>query len=73
MAPASFSRFTTVASKAGMKIGDIIVKCDGKPVKSTKELISMKKDKNAGDTMKLEIVRDKKNITLSIVLEEKTN
>jgi serine protease Do len=59
------------AEKAGMKIGDIIVKCDGKSIKTKEELIAMKEGKVAGDTMKLEVVRDKKNVSLSVVLQEK--
>lgn len=61
------------AEKAGMKIGDIIVKCDGKLIKTKEELISMKEGKEAGDTMNLEVVRGKKNISISVILEEKTN
>jgi len=60
------------AEKGGMKIGDIIVKCDGKPVKTFKELKTIKEGKSAGDTINVEIIRDKKNVTVSIVLEEKT-
>ena len=55
-----------------MKIGDIIVKCDGKSVKTFKELKAIKEGKNAGDTMNIEVVRDKKNVSVSVVLEEKT-
>ncbi|OOM75284.1 serine protease Do-like HtrA [Clostridium puniceum] len=61
------------AEKAGFKIGDIIVKCDGKSVKTAKELKAIKEDKNAGDTINLEVIRDKKNITVSVVLEEKNS
>ena len=61
------------AEKAGIKIGDIIVKCDGKSVKTFKELKAIKEGKNAGDTMNIEVVRDKKNVSVSVVLEEKTN
>jgi serine protease Do len=61
------------AEKAGVKIGDIIVKCDGKPVKTLKELKAIKENKSAGDTISLEVIRNKKNVTLSVVLEEKAN
>ena len=61
------------AEKAGVKIGDIIVKCDGKSVKTAKELKAMKESKNAGDTIDLEVIRNNKNVKLSVVLEEKTN
>jgi serine protease Do len=61
------------AEKAGLKIGDIIVKCDGKSAKTFKELKDIKEGKSAGDTMNIEVVRDKKNVTIPVVLEEKTN
>ena len=61
------------AEKAGVKIGDIIVKCDGKSVKTLKELKAIKDTKSAGDTINLEVIRNNKNVTLSVVLEEKTN
>ena len=61
------------AEKAGLKIGDIIVKCDGKSVKTFKELKDIKEGKNVGDTISIEVVRDKKNVSIPVVLEEKTN
>lgn len=61
------------AEKAGVKIGDIIVKCDGKSVKTFKELKAIKETKSAGDTINIEVVRNNKNVTLSVVLEEKAN
>jgi serine protease Do len=60
------------AEKGGLKIGDIIVKCDGKSAKTFAELKAIKEGKNAGDTMNIEVVRDKKNVTVPVVLEEKT-
>lgn len=60
------------AEKAGMKIGDIIVKADGKTVKTFDELKAIKEGKSAGDTIKVEVIRDKKNVSVSVVLEEKT-
>lgn len=61
------------AEKGGLKIGDIIVKCDGKEAKTFEELKTIKESKNAGDTMKIEVIRDKKTVDLSVVLEEKSN
>jgi serine protease Do len=61
------------AEKGGLKIGDIIVKCDGKSVKTFKELKEIKEGKKAGDTMNIEVVRNNKNVSVSVVLEEKTN
>lgn len=61
------------AEKAGLKIGDIIVKCDGKEAKTFDELKDIKDSKNAGDTLTIEVIRDKKTVDLPVVLEETTN
>lgn len=61
------------AEKAGVKIGDIIFRADGKDVKTLKELKAVKDNKSAGDTINLEVIRNNKNVTLSVVLEEKKN
>ena len=61
------------AEKAGLKMGDIIVKTDGKSAKTLEELKAIKEGKKAGDTMNIEVVRNNKNVSVSVVLEEKTN
>lgn len=58
------------AEKGGIRIGDIIVECDGKSVKDTDDLKEIKQSKNAGDTMTMKVIRDKKTVNLDIVLEE---
>jgi serine protease Do len=55
--------------KGGIKIGDIIVKADGKTVKTVDDLKAIKEGKNAGDTINLEVIRNKKNVDVSVVLE----
>jgi S1-C subfamily serine protease len=59
------------AEKAGVQVGDIITKLDGADVKSESgglaDLISKKK---AGDTVKLDVWRDDKNITINVTLSE---
>ena len=59
------------AEKAGLKIGDIIVKCDGKEIKTTDELKAAKEGKDPGDVLKLQVVRNKKTIDIDVTLEEK--
>jgi len=60
------------AEKGGLKIGDIIIKCDGKSVKTFKDLKAIKESKSVGDTINIEVIRNKKNVSVSVVLEEKT-
>ena len=57
------------AQKAGLKIGDIIVKADGKEVSSMDELNKIKNTHKVGDSMTLTINRDGKeqDITLNLV------
>ena len=58
------------AEKGGLKVGDIIVKCDGKSATTLDKLKEIKQTKNAGDTLGLEVVRNGKNVKLNVTLEE---
>jgi len=58
------------AEKAGLKIGDVIVKADGKRVATVTELSEMIQDKKKGDKIKIEFVRDKKTMTLDVEIGE---
>lgn len=58
------------AEKGGLKIGDIIIECDGKSVKTFDKLKEIKQNKNVGDTMNIKVIRNKKTIDLNVVLEE---
>jgi serine protease Do len=56
----------TPAGKAGVKPTDIITAVDGVPVKTPKELQLQILHKKVGDTVKLDVVRGGKEITLSV-------
>jgi len=58
------------AYKAGIKVGDIITKCQEKSVKSLDELNSIKDEYKPGDVVKLEIYRDGKTFTVDVELGE---
>lgn len=58
------------AEKAGLRAGDVITKFDGKKVKTTEELNSIKSTHKSGDEVKLEVTRDDKNITVTMKLTE---
>lgn len=57
------------AEKAGLKAGDLIVKVDGKRVKTFDELKEIKNTKNEGDTISLEVIRDGNTKTIDVVLK----
>jgi predicted metalloprotease with PDZ domain len=58
------------AQKAGLKIGDVILSADGKRVEAVDVLSEMIQDKKKGDKIKLEIVRDKKPMSLDVEIGE---
>jgi len=58
------------AEKAGLKQGDIILKFDNKEIKKSKDLPLMVGSTNVNETVKIELLRDKKVITKFIKIEE---
>lgn len=58
------------AQKAGLKIGDIIVKVDGKDVKTMNELNEIKNSHKIDDEIKLTINREGKEQEVTLKLEE---
>ena len=57
------------AERAGLKVGDVIIKADGKQIESANELIELIQDKEKGEKIKLEIIRDKKKKTVEVEVE----
>lgn len=60
------------AYKAGVQVGDIITKIDGKAVKDRTELDEVKNKHKPGDTIPIEIYRDGQTKTLNVTLSEDT-
>lgn len=58
------------AEKAGMKVGDVIIKADGKEVKTMDELNEIKNTHSIGDTMTIIVNRNGKEKDLVVVLSE---
>ena len=58
------------AAKAGLKVGDLILKADGKRLQAVSELSDMIQIKKKGDKVKIELIRDKKPMTLDVEIEE---
>lgn len=61
----------TAAEKAGLKIGDLVKKVDDNEITSVSDLNSYIIRKKAGDTVRLTIERDGKEITVDAVLGER--
>ena len=58
------------AEKAGIQSGDVIVKFDGKEVKTTSELNTAKGTHKSGDTVSLQVYRDGNYKDLTLKLTE---
>lgn len=58
------------AEKAGILPGDVIIKFDGKTVKTVEELNKIKQTHNAGDKVKVVVNRDGREKTLTVELKE---
>jgi serine protease Do len=60
------------AAKAGMKAEDVVVSINGKAVQKGQDLIDTVADSPVGSTLKFGIIRDKKPMTLDVVVGDRT-
>jgi serine protease Do len=60
------------AAKAGLKKGDAITSVNGEPIKSATELTKKVQASAPGSSIKLAMVRDKKQSSLSVTLGQLT-
>jgi serine protease Do len=56
-------------AKAGLKVGDVITQIDGKEVSDAGELQVVVGQKNPGTTIRLQVMRDGKNLAVPVTLE----
>ncbi len=61
------------AAAAGVRIGDLIQTLDGEPVKNFRELTVMLAKREAGDKIKLQVVRDTHNTELNVTLARRAD
>ena len=60
----------TPAAKAGLKVGDVLVKADGKELAVNSDLTRILQEKEKGDKIKLEFYRDKKKRSVEVEIAE---
>jgi S1-C subfamily serine protease len=58
------------AEKAGIKVGDVILKADGKAIGEVDELSDTIQGKKSGDKIKLEIIRDRKSLAVEVEIKD---
>ena len=60
----------SAAEKAGIKVGDVIIKAEGKDIETMDELNEIKNSKKIGEKMTLTIWRDGKTKDITVTLQE---
>ena len=60
----------SAASKAGMEPGDVVVEYNGRPVPNRDDLVKMVVATKPGTTVPVKVMRDKKERTLSVTVEQ---
>ena len=58
------------AEKAGLKVGDVIIKADGIRTEQARDLTGVIQDKEKGERIKLELLRNKKVRSVEVEIEE---
>ena len=58
------------AERAGVKVGDVITKVDGKEIENMDELNEIKNSKEIGDKIKLTVWRNGKTQDIEVTLQE---
>ncbi len=58
------------AEKAGLKVGDVIIKADGIRIERARDLTGVIQDKKKGEKIKLEVIRNKKARSIEVEIEE---
>lgn len=59
------------AEKAGLKAGDVIVKIDGEEVEDPGDVVEVVTDKEEGDKVEVDVLRDKKKKTFTVEVAER--
>lgn len=60
------------AAKAGLQRNDVVIKWDGQPVESARELTRRIRETPAGRAVKLGVIRDGREIEVNVTLEERS-
>jgi serine protease Do len=61
------------AEEAGLKAGDVIIKFDGKDIKTYEDMTTALYKRRAGDKIEIVVKREEKEITLKVTLGKRKN
>jgi S1-C subfamily serine protease len=60
------------AATANLRAGDVIIKADGRGIEEPDDLTSAVRQRQPGDKLELKVIRDRKEITLTVELPKET-
>ena len=60
------------AERAGFRVGDIIIEANGEKINDEASLIAIADEARTGDTLAMKVIRDRKEMQLSLRLEKRT-
>jgi serine protease Do len=58
------------AKAAGVRVGDVIVEYNGRPVQNSNDLVAMVTRTTPGTTVPVKVIREKKSLTLNVTVAE---
>ncbi len=58
------------AERAGFRVGDIIIEVNGEKINDEASLIAIADEARTGDTLKMKVIRDRREVQLSLRLEK---
>jgi serine protease Do len=61
------------AERAGLEVGDVIIKADGTRIQRARDLTEVIQDKEKGEKIKLEVIRDRKARSIEVEIEEESS
>ena len=63
-------RDSSPAAKAGIKAGDVITRVEGKAISAPREITAVLREKKPGTAMTVQLVRNRKDMTVNIPVED---
>jgi serine protease Do len=60
------------ASKAGIRVGDIITAIDGKPITSSTSLLDIVANARVGSSVQIKVIREGNEMTIPLTIEDRT-
>ena len=61
------------AEAAGMKVGDVLLSCEGVTLNSNQDLLDLIQEKKVGDTLSITLWRNGREMEVSVTIAERAD